>query len=124
MDSASGLSSMTALSAGPCLSTSSIRAEYFSTSERAVNLLDFMPSCNSEIVISSSSNDFTAGGPTAGSGDEEAARAALSAGYTVTALPVMMLLRRNERRVEESSDELIIFRSPEPPILYFQARTI
>ena len=50
---------MIAFTAGPRLSISSMRAEYFSTSDRAVNLPDFIPSCSSEIVISSSSNGLT-----------------------------------------------------------------
>src|SRR5580698_594799 len=56
IDSASGFSSMIALRAGPCLSIASMRARYFSVIEREVNFPDFIPSCKSEIVISSSSN--------------------------------------------------------------------
>src|ERR1035437_6818063 len=59
IESASGFSSMIALSAGPRLSTSAIRSKYFSARERAVNFPDFMPSCSSPMVISSSSNGFT-----------------------------------------------------------------
>ena len=53
--SASGLTSITLLSAGPCLSISWMRARYFSVRERAVNLPDFIPRCNSAMVNSSSS---------------------------------------------------------------------
>ena len=60
--SASGLVSITLLMLGPFLSTASIRARYSSVIERAVYLPDFMPSCNSAIVISSSSNGFTSAG--------------------------------------------------------------
>src|SRR6266851_4106814 len=76
---ASGLSSRTLLMAGPCLSISSMRAVYLSTSERAVNLPDFIPSCRSAIVISSSSKDLTS---VAGRLEalEEMSRAAPSAG--------------------------------------------
>src|SRR5579864_1409085 len=44
IEGASGFISITALTAGPCLSISSIRAEYFSTSDCAVNRPDFIPS--------------------------------------------------------------------------------
>jgi len=41
---------MTLLSAGPCLSISSMRADYFPPGDRAVNLPDFIPSCRSAMV--------------------------------------------------------------------------
>src|SRR5271165_5464205 len=75
---ASGFISMIALTAGPRLSISSMRLVYFSTSDRAVNLPDFKPSCSSVIVISSSSKGLTAG--EAGSAGGAAARPAPSAG--------------------------------------------
>src|ERR1700733_825245 len=59
IDGASGFSSMIALRAGPCLSIASMRARYFSVIEREVYFPDFMPSCKSEMVISSSSNAGT-----------------------------------------------------------------
>src|SRR5215472_1344637 len=74
----SGSSSITALTAGPCLSISLILAVYLSTSERAVNLPEFMPSCNSVMVISSSSKGFTSA--TTDAAGLEISRAAPSAG--------------------------------------------
>src|ERR1022692_4092443 len=73
MESASGFSSMIAFSAGPRLSISglsisSMRARYFSASDRAVNLPDFIPFCSSGIVISSSSNGLTSAGCGTGGG--------------------------------------------------------
>ena len=61
MASASGLISITLLSAGPCLSISSIRARYFSVMERAVNFPEAIPACRSAMVISSNSNGFISG---------------------------------------------------------------
>ena len=58
---ASGFFSITAFTAGPVLSISSMRAPYFSTRDLAVNLPDFIPSCNSEIVISSNSKGLMSG---------------------------------------------------------------
>src|SRR5580704_7236462 len=60
--SASGLVSITLLMVGPFLSIASIRARYSSAIERTVYFADFMPSCNSAMVISSSSNGFTSPG--------------------------------------------------------------
>src|SRR5580692_11568525 len=53
---ASGLTSITLLMAGPCLSISSIRARYFSVIERALNFPEANPACRSAMVISSNSN--------------------------------------------------------------------
>jgi hypothetical protein len=62
MASASGLSSMIELIAGPRLSISWIRSRYFSVTERAVYLPDFIPACRSVTVASSSSKGFTGTG--------------------------------------------------------------
>src|SRR5208282_1961649 len=109
MESASGFNSITLLIAGPVLSISPIRAEYFSTRERAVNFPDFIPSCRAEIVISSSSKGLmvevspaaaTAGG-SVGLADATA-RAAPSAAYRgvkVAAAPPTRVGRRKERRL-------------------------
>src|SRR5579864_5544027 len=87
---------MMSFTAGPRLSISSMRAEYFSTNERAVNLPDFMPSCNSAMVISSSSNGLTSG---AGDFDGGAiSRAAPRAGYKLAAAVVVTAFCRNWRR--------------------------
>ncbi len=59
--SASGLSSMTELSAGPLRSISAIRSRYFSARARAVKFPDFIPACKSATLTSSSSNGFTSG---------------------------------------------------------------
>src|SRR5215469_8190924 len=84
---------MIALTVG--LSISSTRAEYFSTRERAVNFPDFMPSCSSVIVISSSSKGLISGD--AGLAGARA-RAAPSAGYmTVAAVEVTALWRKLRR---------------------------
>ena len=108
---ASGLSSMTAFTAGPGLSlrgvsTSSMRSRYFSTSERAVNFPDFIPSCNSGIVISSSSNAFTSGG--ADSTGAATTRPALSAGYSAAVPPAVRAVCRNLRREAEDLDGGIV----------------
>src|SRR6202050_2068844 len=94
------------LIAGPCLSISPMRAEYFSTRERAGNLPDFIPSCKSMIVISSSSKGWTSGA--AGAPFEGLAVADVvsladpNAGYSgvrlAAALPITVALR-NERRL-------------------------
>ena len=60
MARASGLSSITVLIVGPCLSISSIRARYFSVIERALNFPEAIPVCRSAMVISSNSNGFIA----------------------------------------------------------------
>src|SRR5271157_485842 len=112
MASASGFISMMELRAGPRLSTSSMRAEYFSTSDRAVNLPDFIPSCSSAIVISSSSKGLTSRfGPehalppeVDGAADDAAARAAPSAGYSAEAAPVASADCRKERRERVPSE--------------------
>ncbi len=88
--SASGFISMIAFTAGPCLSTSSMRAEYFSTSDRDVNLPDFIPSCSSEIVISSNSKGFTSCAGF-GMGSAATARPAPRAGYSAAAVPVAIV---------------------------------
>jgi hypothetical protein len=59
MSSASGLVSITLLRAGPFRSMASMRARYFSARERALCFPDFIPSCRSAMVISSSSNGST-----------------------------------------------------------------
>ena len=105
---ASGFSSMTLLMAGPCLSISSMRAVYFSTSERAVNFPDFMPSCSSEIAISSSSNAFTSGARAGDGGAGERSRAALSAGQSGASVAVaapMTVFLRNERRFGNNGED-------------------
>ena len=55
----SGLISITALIAGPCLSICSMRARYFLTRDSELYLPDFMPAWNSAIVASSRSNGLT-----------------------------------------------------------------
>ena len=84
IESASGFSSMIAFTAGPRLSISSMRARYFSANECAVNLPDFIPSCSSGIVISSSSKGLTsadrgASSPTFGVLDDTSRAAAPAA---------------------------------------------
>jgi hypothetical protein len=64
---------MTLLTAGPCLSTASIRARYFSARERAVNFPDFIPSWRS-VRVSSSSSDGLIGSAGAAAGAAPAAR--------------------------------------------------
>src|SRR5258706_10915035 len=97
MDRASGLSSRTLLIAGPFLSISWMRAEYFSTRDQSVNLPDFIPSCRPSMVISSSSKGLVSGAGAVG----VTSRAAPSAGYrgvmVAAALPIRVVLR-NERR--------------------------
>jgi len=86
---ASGLSSMMLFIAGPCLSMLSIRSRYFSTSERALNLPDFIPACISVMVISSSSDEEGEDG-TSVSGRIHTAK--------VPAIPVAKPDRRKSRR--------------------------
>src|SRR5271165_4537520 len=88
---------MTLFTDGPLLSTSSMRAEYFPTSDRAVNLPDFIPSCKSAMVTSSSSKALTSGTGAVGA-SAAAARAAPSAGYIVAAAPVTSPDFKNDRR--------------------------
>ncbi len=102
IDNASGFISMIAFTAGPRLSLrgvsiSSMRAEYSSTSDRAVKRPDFMPSCNSEIVISSNSKGLTA---EAGGVAVVISRAALRAGVKATAVPAIIVFCKNLRREE------------------------
>src|SRR5271157_3605343 len=106
MASASGFISMMELRAGPRLSTSSMRAVYFSTSDRAVNLPDFIPSCSSAIVISSSLKGLTSGFGSGHplppdvdeAGEDAAAPAPPSAGKNAEGAPVTSADCRNERR--------------------------
>src|ERR1019366_2184420 len=98
---------MTLLTEGPRLSTAAIRSWYFSTSDRAVNLPDFIPACSSTTVISSSSNGFTpeAEAPVcAGSGaaadTSRAAPRAGQSGVMAAAVPPRTAVLRNERREE------------------------
>ena len=86
--SASGFNSITALTAGPCLSRASIRARYFSASACAEYFPDFIPSCRSEIETSSSSNAGT--GETGGAA-EAISRAPASAGSNATVAPPIRL---------------------------------
>ncbi len=53
MAKASGLSSMMALTAGPCLSSASIRSRYISVSDRALIAPEFIFACSSMMLISS-----------------------------------------------------------------------
>src|ERR1022692_3831610 len=98
MERASGFSSITLLIAGPCLSISSIREVYFSTRERAVNLPDFIPSCRSVIVNSSSSKDLI---PEAGTSDSVSRAASRPGGESgandAAALPTTVALRKVRR---------------------------
>src|SRR5437868_3082327 len=97
---------MIAFTAGPRLSVSSMRCEYFSTNARAVNLPEVIPSCSSAMVISSSSKGATSGtGDVAGRG---ISRAPLKAGRRVTATPAAKLFCKNPRRDEPELDEGIV----------------
>ncbi len=94
--SASGFNSMTLFTAGPCLSSASIRAKYFSAIARAVYFPAFIPSCSSAIVISSNSN---VGTPGKLSGRSRASTdSILITGATAAAKPPAKLLRRNALR--------------------------
>src|SRR5215469_3213559 len=92
--SASGLSSMMAFTEGPRLSMSSMRAVYFSTNEWAVCLPEFIPSCSSVTVVSSSSNGLTSDTGFAG----DVSRAPPRAGYSTAAVLVVTAFCRNLRR--------------------------
>ncbi len=94
--SASGFNSMTLFTAGPCLSSASIRAKYFSAIARAVYFTAFIPSCSSVIVISSNSN---VGTPGKLSGRSRASTdSILITGATAAAKPPAKLLRKNALR--------------------------
>src|ERR1035438_4731457 len=106
MERASGFSSRIAFTAGPRLSISSMRAAYFSTSDRAVYLPDFIPSWSSGMVISSSSNGLTSAGWRPGTGTfgggAETSRAAAPAAYMGARAPAVVpstAVWRNVRRV-------------------------
>src|SRR5208282_1742319 len=86
--------------------TSSIRAVYFSTSDRAVNLPDFIPSCNSAIEISFSSNGLISAA--AERVAAPAARPALRAGNNAAVPPVVRAACRNRRREAPECDEPIV----------------
>src|ERR1700730_4338778 len=90
-----------------------MRDVYFSTRDRAVNFPDFIPSCSSEIVISSSSNGFTSGAAengSAGSAPGVTTRPALRAGHSAAPPPVVRAACRNLRREGAELDERIVSR--------------
>src|SRR5580704_4394977 len=102
---ASGLVSITLLMAGPLLSIASIRPRYSSAIERAVYFPDFMPSCSSAMVISSSSNGFTSAGSyePAARGDAAFSRTSIrgddrNTGANAAAIPVTAPACKNLRR--------------------------
>src|SRR5580692_7874817 len=97
MARASGLTSMTPLSVGPCLSISSIRARYFSVIERAVNFPEAIPACRSAVVISSNSNGLISGVEA----EQGTLLAAARAGNTVAPTPANALVRKKCRRCGE-----------------------
>ena len=101
MEAASGFISMMAFTVR--LSMSSMRAVYFSTRDFAVNLPDFIPSCSSGMVISSSSNGLTSGAED--SATRETSRAELNAGRKATAADAVRVSCRNPRRDEPDLDE-------------------
>ena len=109
IESASGFSSMIAFMAGPRLSISSMRAWYFSTSERAVYLSDFIPSCSSGIVISSSSKALTSVAPDSVVG--VIVLPALRAGNRAAVPPVVKAACRNLRREGAQFGDGIVSRS-------------
>ena len=95
ISSASGFISITLLTLGPLLSIAAIRARYFSAIECAVYFPDFIPSCNSPIVISSNSN---AGTSAATSLPRAAANTGCKTGPAAAATPPSKLACKNVRR--------------------------
>ncbi len=93
---ASGFNSMTALIAGPCLSTSSMRSRYFLASACALNLPEVMPLCSSAIVNSSSSN--TGGGAIVADEMSDVSLAAMVMLVVARPAPPITLLRTNVLR--------------------------
>src|SRR5436309_960246 len=104
METASGFISIIAFTVR--LSMSSMRAVYFSTSDLAVNLPDFIPSCNSEMVISSRSNGFTSAAED--SAAREISRAELNAGRKATAAEAIRVVCRNPRRDEPELERMSV----------------
>src|SRR3984893_8351485 len=105
IDSASGLSSITDLIAGPCLSTSSMRSRYFRTSDWAVYFPEAIPPCSSAMVNSSSSNAGGGGGGVIA--DAEVLEISLAAAVTLTLAkptPPTTLLRTKVLRFMGSLD--------------------
>ena len=104
METASGFISIIAFTVR--LSMSSMRAVYFSTSDLAVNLPDFIPSCNSEMVISSRSNGFTSAAED--SAAREISRAELNAGRKATVAEATRVVCRNPRRDEPELERMSV----------------
>src|SRR5579872_2831197 len=94
MAKASGLTSITLLMAGPCLSIWSMRARYFSAMERALNLPDAIPACKSAIVVSSRSKGWISGIDVRLAAWRALARAGNAAALAVTRALVRRKLRR------------------------------
>ena len=84
IERASGFSSITLLSRGPCLSIAPIWAMYDSVIERAVYLPDFIPSARSPIVFSSRSEAWT---PRSGGGGGEVSPLRIPPGSAAMSIP-------------------------------------
>ena len=94
MARASGLTSITLLIVGPCLSISSMRARYLSVIDRALNFPEVMPACKSAMVISSNSKAFIS----ASCAVEATSRAPARAGKTAALTPARALVCKKRRR--------------------------
>ena len=95
MSRASGLTSSTARSDGPCVSSASIRAMYFSHSERELSCFDAIRFWRSAMLASSSSNGGMLKG--AGAGEAGAGSGRIAAGARAAAPPIAPRRRRDRR---------------------------
>ena len=95
MSRASGLTSSTARSDGPCVSSASIRAMYFSHSERELSCFDSIRFCRSAMLASSSSNGGMLTG--VGAGEAGAGSGRIAAGARAAAPPIAPRRSRDRR---------------------------